>query len=357
MSAVELLTIGAFAKAAGLSPKALRLYDELALLTPATVDPVTGYRFYAVDQLERARLVAWLRRIGMPLTRIQRVCALGPGAAAAEITAYWDQVEAETAARRELTTSLVRWLGEKPPTARLLVVDQAVRSDIGLVREHNQDTAYAGERLLAVADGFGREGAPAGAVAVGVLRDLESDPDLHLVRAADLLNAMRNALDRANSRIARLEAPDAGTTLTAMMWTGSRLALVHIGDSRAYVLREGELSQITHDHSVVQFMVDEGRLTPEEAQSHPQRSLLVRSLDGNTGPQADLSLHDVRPGERYLICSDGLSGVVSDDRIRTVLRDAGSAGEAADALVSIARGEGAPDNVSCAVADIREHAR
>jgi protein phosphatase len=357
MGDVELLTIGAFARAAGLSPKALRLYDELALLTPATVDPATGYRFYAVDQLERARLVAWLRRIGMPLNRIQRICDLPPGPAAAEITGYWDQAEAELAARRELTHSLVRWLTEKAPTPALLLVDWAVRSDTGRVREHNQDTAYAGERLLAVADGFGSGGRPASAAAVKALRDLESDPDLHLVQAAGLLNAMRGALDSANSRIARLKPAEAGTTLTAMMWTGSKLALVHIGDSRAYVLRGGELHQITHDHSVVQLMVDEGRLTAEEARSHPQRSLLLRALDGNAGPQVDLDLYDAAPGERYLICSDGLSSVVSNDRIRRVLEDAGSADEAAGTLVSTAHAQGSPDNVSCVVADIREPAR
>jgi serine/threonine protein phosphatase PrpC len=357
MVAVQLLTIGAFAKAAGLSPKALRLYDELQLLTPASVDPGTGYRYYAVDQLERARLVAWLRRIGMPLSRIQRVCTLDAEQTAAEITAYWEQVEAEMAARRELADSLVHWLAEKPPGPGSLVVDYAVRSDTGLVRDLNQDAAYAGERLLAVADGFGSEGAPASAAAVQALRALEADPDLHLVQAADLLNALRNALDSANSEISRLESAEAGTTLTAMMWTGSKLALVHIGDSRAYVLRGRELYQITHDHSVVQFMVDEGRLTAEEAQSHPQRSLLVRALDGSTGRQVDAELHDVRPGERYLICSDGLTSIVSNDQIRTVLMDAGSADEAAGTLVAWARAEGAPDNVSCVVADLREVSR
>ena len=354
MGAVDLLTIGAFAKAAGLSSKALRLYDELELLLPASVDPATGYRFYTVDQLERARLIAWLRRIGMPLQQIQRVCALGAESAATEIGGYWEQVEAETGARRELAQALVHWLVEKAPSPGPLIVDFAVRTDTGLVRELNQDTAYAGERLLAVADGFGAQGMPASATVVQALRDLEADPDLHLVQAGDLLNAMRSALETANSEISGLES---GTTLTAMMWTGSKLALVHIGDSRAYVLRGGELYQITHDHSVVQFMVDEGRLTSEEAQSHPQRSLLVRALDGNTGSHPDVNLQNVRPGDRYLICSDGLTSVVSNDQIQMVLRDARSADEGAVTLVAMARREGAPDNVSCVVADIREASR
>ncbi len=323
-------------QASGLSPKALRLYDELELLVPARVDPATGYRYYTADQLERARLVAWLRRIGLPLNQIQQVGALDPEQAADRISAYWEQVEAEVEARRRLARSLVHWLTEKAPSPSLLIVDFAVRSDIGLVRELNQDTAYAGERLLAVADGFGVRGTPASTAAVRALRDLEADPDLHLVQAGDLLNALRGALETANSQISGLES---GTTLTAMMWTGSKLALVHIGDSQAYVLRDGELYQITHDHSVVQFMVDEGRLTSEEAQSHPQRSLLVRALDGNSGSHPDVNLQDVRPDDRYLICSDGLTSVVPDSQVQAVLRDAGSADEAAGTLVAMARRE------------------
>ncbi|WP_331743861.1 MerR family transcriptional regulator (plasmid) [Streptomyces sp. NBC_00873] len=183
-----LLTIGAFAKASRLSPKALRLYGELGLLTPARVDPVTGYRLYAPDQLDQARLVAWLRRLGMPLARIQHVCTLEAGAAAQEVRAFWAQVEADTAARRELATFLIGHLSWKDPamspTAKPLGIRYAALSDAGLVRESNQDTAYAGSRLLAVADGFGRGGAPASAAAVDALKRLEADS----TPAGNLLN-------------------------------------------------------------------------------------------------------------------------------------------------------------------------
>lgn len=159
-----LLTIGAFAKASRLSPKALRLYDELGLLPPARVDPVTGYRLYDPEQLEQARLVAWLRRLGMPLARIQHVCTLEAGPAAQEVRTYWAQVEAETAARRDLASFLIGHLSWKDPTmspnTKPLGIRYAALSDKGLVRESNQDTAYAGSRLLAVADGFGPQGAP-----------------------------------------------------------------------------------------------------------------------------------------------------------------------------------------------------
>ena len=160
---MELMTSGAFAQASGLSRKALRLYDELGLLHPAQVDPETLYRFYDPGQLEQARLVAWLRRLGMPLAVIRSVSGLPPAQAAEELAAYWATVEAETAARRELAIFLMGYLSGKDPgkdTAMsdgqgTLTVRYGVRSDIGLHREDNEDAAYAGARLLAVADGMG----------------------------------------------------------------------------------------------------------------------------------------------------------------------------------------------------------
>ena len=347
-----LLTIGAFAKAARLSPKALRLYDELGLLTPARVDPVTGYRLYAPEQLEQARLVAWLRRLGMPLARIRRVCALDGGAAAAEVRAFWSQVEADTAARRELAAFLVGHLSWKEP-AMPLGIRYAALSDAGLVRESNQDTAYAGERLLAVADGYGGQGGPASAAAVDALRRLETDG----IPAGGLLNVLEDAVERAGRAVHGVAAAapgDAGTTLTAMLWTGSQLALVHIGDSRAYVLRDGELFLITHDHTMVQSMVDEGRLSPEEAASHPERSLLIRALGAGADGTAEMRLHDARPGDRYLLCSDGLSAVAPGEEIRRVLAEGGEPEPTVRALVALANGSGGPDNVSCVVADVVE---
>jgi protein phosphatase len=356
---VELLSIGAFAKASRLSPKALRLYDELELLTPARVDPVNGYRFYAVGQLEQARLVAWLRRLGMPLARIREVCALDARDAAREVRAYWAGVEADTAARRDLAAFLVQQLSRKDDPAMSsnaapLAIRYAALSDRGLVRESNQDTAYAGSRLLAVADGFGAGGAGAAAEAVGALRRLETDG----IPAGSLLNVLEDAVESAGLAVrgvaaAGPEPRDAGTTLTAMLWTGSQLALVHIGDSRAYLLRDGELFRITHDHTLVQSMVDEGRLTPEEAASHPQRSLLVRALGGaQQTTAADIRLHDARAGDRYLLCSDGLSAVVSETELRRVVRTAADPDDAVRELVALANGSGGPDNVSCVVADV-----
>lgn len=356
---MELLTIGAFAKASRLSPRALRLYDELGLLTPARVDPVTGYRLYHPEQLDRARLVAWLRYLGMPLARIRHVCTLEADAAAQEVRAFWARVEADTAARRDLAAFLIDHLSWKdhamPATAKPLGIRYAALSDTGLVRESNQDTAYAGSRLLAVADGYGRSGAPASAAAVDALKRLETEG----IPAGDLLNVLEEAIENADQAVHGVAGTDpspqdAGTTLTAMLWTGSRLALVHIGDSRAYLLRDGGFFQITHDHTVAQSMVDEGRLSPEEVTSHPQRSLLMRSLAGAGDAAPDMCLRDARPGDRYLLCSDGLSTVVPPEEVRHVVTTVDDPEHAVRELVERANRRGGPDNVSCVVADVVE---
>ena len=163
-----------------------------------------------------------------------------------------------------------------------------------------------------------------------------------------------------------------GSTLTAMLLSGSRLALVHIGDTRAYLFRDGGLFQITHDHTVTQSMVDAGRLTPEEAASHPQRSLLLRALGASADamlasgtPEAqasaaatpELSLLEARAGDRYLLTSDGLTNVVPVPVIRETLAAAGlSPEEVVGRLITLANEAGGPDNIACALADITEAA-
>ncbi|GAA4093754.1 MerR family transcriptional regulator [Nonomuraea soli] len=353
----ELLTIGTFARAARLSPKALRLYDELGLLRPAAVDGETGYRFYEPEQLERARLIAWLRRLGMPLARIRRVCDLPADEAAQEIASYWEQLQAETASRGRLASFLVDYLTGKGSSvddrAAMLGIRYVARSESGLVRTSNEDTAYAGPRLLAVADGVrGGAGDLASATAIEALKQLEA----LAIPAEDLLGALADAVDDADARIGRIAAAssdgEAVTTLTALLWSGSQLALAHIGDTRAYRLRDGELFQITHDHTYAQSLVDQGRLTAEEAGSHPQRSLLVQALTGTGGTQPDLSLHQAAAGDRDLLCSDGLSAVVPAASLHEVLAGADGPQQALDDLIALAYAAGAPDNVACVVADV-----
>jgi PPM family protein phosphatase len=354
---VTLMTSGAFARASGLSRKALRLYDELGLLDPARVDPASGYRYYHPAQLEQARLVAWLRRLGMPLASIRAISALAPEQAAAEIASYWERVEAETAARRELASFLIGYLSGRDTTMEdanaTLAVRYGVRSDVGLEREGNEDAAYAGARLLAVADGLGGHaaGEVASAAAIDALRPLDTD-----VPAGELINALDHAVRRASGALRDMVKADPslagmGTTLTALLWSGSQLGLVHIGDSRAYLLRDGEVFQITHDHTLVQSLLDEGKLTPEEAASHPQQQLLLRALgDGSTEP--DLQLREARVGDRYLLCSDGLHNEAPAESIKQVLREVSDPDEAAARLIALAIDGGGRDNVTCIVADV-----
>lgn len=351
------MTIGAFARAARLSPKALRLYDELGLLPPAAVDSESGYRFYDPGQLEQARLIAWLRRLGMPLARIRVVVGLDHGAAAAEVAAYWAEVVAETASRGRLATFLIDYLTGRgdamTDTGAVLGIRYAARTDTGKVRTSNEDAAYAGGRLLAVADGVkGAAGGNASAAVIAALKPLEA----RAVPAHELLNALADAVSDAERVVqdiaANTDDGEAVTTLTAMLWSGSQLGLVHIGDSRAYLLRNDELFQITHDHTWVQSLVDEGRMSPEEAESHPQRALLARAITPSGGHQPDLSVHDAAAGDRYLLCSDGLTRVVSTEAISAVLRRGSSPDEAVEKLIALAYKGGAPDNIACVVAEV-----
>ena len=354
---MELMTSGAFARASRLSRKALRLYDELGLLCPVRVDPVSQYRFYAAAQLEQARLVAWLRRLGMPLASIRAVSTLPPAQAASELAAYWAQIEAETAARRQLAAFLVGYLSGKdtvmPDAQGKLAVRYAAQSDIGLHRQDNEDAVYGGPRLLAVADGMGGHaaGEVASAAVIEALRPLDTQ-----VPAGELLNALDHAVRRANSALSDIVKADPslqgmGTTLTALLWSGSQLGLVHIGDSRAYLVRDGEMFQITQDHTLVQSLLDDGKITAEEVASHPQRFMLLRALDGGNF-EPDLQLREARPGDRYLLCSDGLHQVVAADALARVLLTVTDPDQAAADLIALAIDGGGPDNVSCIVADV-----
>jgi PPM family protein phosphatase len=354
MADVELLTIGAFSRACRLSPKALRLYDELGLLPPAHVDPASGYRFYEPRQLERARLVAWLRRLGMPLAEIKAVCELPPGLAAGRVQAYWARAEAQLQSRRELAAFLVSYLsGKEPgmPEHTPLGIRYAARSDRGRCRDTNQDSVYAGSRLLAVADGMGAGGHLASSAVIEALKPLET-----AVPAGGLLNALEDAVAQASATVGGMAAAGQpgggpGTTVTALLWSGSQLGLVHIGDTRAYLLRGGELFQITHDHTLVQSLVDQGQLTPEEATSHPQRSLLLRAIDGHD-VRPDVSLHDAQAGDRYLLCSDGLTAVVGTGQIHAALAAGEDPDQTVQRLIGAANAAGGPDNIACVVADV-----
>ncbi|RMI34127.1 PP2C family protein-serine/threonine phosphatase [Nocardia stercoris] len=233
-----------------------------------------------------------------------------------------------------------------------LVLRYAARSDRGLVRANNEDSVYAGARLLALADGMG--GHAAGEVAsqlmIAALAHLDDDEP-----GDDLLGKLDRAVREGNASIAdqveeEPELDGMGTTLTAILFAGRKLGMAHIGDSRAYLLRNGELAQITRDDTFVQSLVDEGRITAEQAHTHPQRSLIMRALTGNE-IDPTLIMREAVAGDRYLLCSDGLSDVVSDETIANTLRE-GTTDDAADRLIELALRSGGPDNVTVVVADV-----
>ena len=236
-----------------------------------------------------------------------------------------------------------------------LALRYAARSDVGLLREGNEDSAYAGPHLLAVADGMG--GYEAGEVASAAVISTVAPLDQKPMPESELIDALAAAVTTAKQTLRRIVDSDPtvgsmGTTLTAMLWAGGSAAICHIGDSRAYLVRDGDLYQITRDHTFVQALIDQGRIQPEEAATHPQRSLLLRALDGRTDADPDLSMLDAQVGDRYLICSDGLPVAVSDEQILQALVAAAEPADAVLALIDLAIRGGAPDNVTCIVADV-----
>ncbi|MCU1437389.1 MAG: protein phosphatase [Naasia sp.] len=233
----------------------------------------------------------------------------------------------------------------------------AAVSHVGKVRSNNQDSGFAGQQLYVVADGMGGHAGGDVASAIAVNRIAETD-GARFDSPQDAEFALQSALVAANQLLAEtvFEHPELtgmGTTVSAMIRVGDSIAIAHIGDSRIYLLRDGELSQITTDHTFVQRLVDSGRITPEEALVHPRRSVLMRVLgDIDQAPEIDTIILTTQPGDRWMICSDGLSSYVAEERIHSVLGDHATPDAVADRLVREALDQGAPDNVTVVVADI-----
>jgi PPM family protein phosphatase len=246
-----------------------------------------------------------------------------------------------------------------------LTLRTATASNPGLVRTNNEDSAYTGGRLLAVADGVG--GMPAGELAsdivIRVLTPLGEAADsggaadtAEAAETGEPLRALRNAIEEANRQIrAASEADPAtegmGTTVTALLLVGEQFALLHVGDSRAYLLRDGELRQITKDDTFVQSLVDQGLITKDEARNHPQRSLITRAVQGQHVAPTTRML-PIQAGDRYLLCSDGLSDVVTDEAIGQTLQSYADRQQCVEQLVKLALQAGAPDNVTAVLADV-----
>ncbi len=227
-------------------------------------------------------------------------------------------------------------------------------SDVGRIRKDNQDSGYAGPWLLAVCDGVGgaARGDIASSTAVGQLVRLDEGP------TDDLLGAVAGAIHRADDRIGELVDHDpalngTSTTATVALFDGQRVGVGHVGDSRAYLYRSGELSQLTKDHTFVQSLIDEGRISEPESRVHPHRNLILKAVDGRGENEPDLFLVDLAEGDRLFLCSDGASGVLDDTRIADIL-SSGTPDYAAVEMVRASLEAGSSDNVTCVVADVSE---
>lgn len=362
----ELLTIGEFSKGCGLSARVLRSYAGIGLLPPVAVDRWTGYRYYAPAQVQRAAVIGLLRQAGVPLRDIAGFLAdPDPGRLDEWEHSLGQELasrrQALAAARRELLTlpagaprSAARATGQ--PEGRLTAGSASVP---GPARAANQDAVLADGDLFAVADGVGSGGRAASLLAVEVLRAAlpkdagDTATGHHFGQACQAANRAiwRHAGDGAGGDADA--QPTTGATLTAAAWTGSALAIVHVGDSRAYLWRDQTLRRLTEDHTLVAGLIRDGQLTEEAARRHPQRALLTRAL--GAGPDVEPFSVTVPavfgPGDRLLLCTDGVTSVLTDEQLAAALRDPGPPGDVATALVQLALAHGGQDDTSAVVVE------
>jgi protein phosphatase len=240
-----------------------------------------------------------------------------------------------------------------PGPRRRFIFASAALSHVGLVREGNEDFVYAGHNLVAVADGVGGNvfGEIASEVVVSAISYLDDrvyrgDPDRDVRAAAEYANSRLSAAIQHDPALLGM-----ATTLTALRLDGSSVVVLNVGDSRAYGVRAGQCQALTRDDSIVQDMLDAGEITDDEAMRHPLRSVVLQSLSG--GPfRASIGTRETVAGDRYLVCSDGLTDCVPESEVARILLEAGTPTQCCEALIAATLAAGAPDNVSCAVADV-----
>ncbi len=355
----ELMSIGEFSQRSGLSPKRLRTYAADGLLVPTAVDSASGYRYYSPSQLREAQLIDALREAGMALADIG---ALLRDPSGEQLDAWATRVEID-AAQRHTALDLARRLlaieatlfpatsNEPSRGVSMTKLRTVSRTDIGRVRDNNEDAVVSTERLAAVADGMGGHpgGDVASAVAIALMQAAFTGRSLDELQAA-VRAANRAIWDRASDS-AELEGM--GTTVCAAgVIEDGRLAVVNVGDSRAYVLRDGSLKQLTHDHSVTAEAVGRGEMSEEEAADHPYRHVLTRAVGVAPDVELDSTSHSAMKGDRLLVCSDGLFNEVPNEEIASIMAAPEDIQATADGLVELALSRGGHDNISVVVAEI-----
>jgi PPM family protein phosphatase len=355
----DLMPIGEFSERSGLSPKRLRSYAAGGLLVPAAVDSASGYRYYSPGQLREAKLIDTLREAGMPLADIAALLRdpscdqLDAWARRVEIDAEHRQ-KALDLARRLLSieaTSFTPVDNERSGKESMMKLRTVSHTDIGRVRDNNEDAVVSSDHLAAVADGMGGHpgGEVASAVAVALVQAAFTGRSLDEIQAA-VRAANRAIWDRAG---ASAELEGMGTTICVAGLTGEgSLVVVNVGDSRACVLRNGALTQLTDDHSVTAELVRRGELSEQEALDHPHRGVLTRALGVGPDVELDSAAHSAEDGDRLLVGTDGLFNEVPNDEIASLMAATEDLQATADALVELALSRGGRDNVAVVVAEI-----
>jgi serine/threonine protein phosphatase PrpC len=353
----ELMPIGEFSERSGLSPKRLRSYAAGGLLVPEAVDSATGYRYYSPGQLREAQLIDALREAGMPLTDIG---ALLRDPSGEQLDAWARRVEIDAAQRHKALDAARRMLAieatsfppadkERSGKVSMTKLRTVSRTDIGRVRENNEDAVASSDRLAAVADGMGGHpgGEVASAVAIALMQAAFTG------RSVDELQAAARAANRAIWDRGSGELEAMGTTICAAGLTeDGSLAVVNVGDSRAYMIHNGSLTQLTHDHSVTAEAVRRGELSEQEAHDHPHRNVLTRALGVAPDVELDTGAHRVVQGDRLLLCTDGLFNEIPNDEIASMMTTTGDIQATADGLVELALSRGGRDNMSVVVAEV-----
>ena len=350
----DLVTIGEFSARCGMSQKRLRAYAAAGVLVPAAVDPANGYRYYSSNQVGDALLIDALRTAGMPLVDIGRVLK---HRSPAQLDDWSRQLEDDMGGRRRALYDARELLagandGRVTERTATMRVHSAARSETGRVRPTNEDVLIVGDRLAVVADGMG--GAPGGEVAsslaVSVIEAAFAG------RSRDELAAAVRAANRAIFERAGAEPALAGmgTTVCAVaVLDDAQLLVAAVGDSRALLLRDGRLVQLTQDHTVTADLVRRGELDAADANEHPHRGVLTRVLGAGPDVDVDVHLSDARVGDRVLVCTDGLWIEVDDDTIAELLTSLDRQ-SAIDALVDRAVDNGGRDNVTAVILDISD---
>ena len=353
-----LMPIGEFSERSGLSAKRLRTYAAAGLLVPAAVDPESGYRYYAPGQLREAQAIDALRRADVPLAEIG---GLLRDPSPKRLDAWTQQIELDKDERREAlrTARQLLEIGERSTPAgpaqdvrkdRSMKLTTTARTDIGR-RERNEDRTICADRIVAVADGMGghRGGETASSLAIAVVEAAFSGRSLDELEAA-VRAANVAVFERAT---AAEELDGMGTTLCAVGLTDDgHLAVINVGDSRAYLIRDGSMQRLTTDHTLVAELLRQGELAEDDVPDHPHRGVLTRAVGVGPTVEVDAALLEAHLGDRLLVCSDGLTNEIREDLILSAVESQDDLSASAAVLIDDALANGGSDNITVAIAEV-----